>query len=136
MQNQNERIMTPDIAENAIAEKILDAAFKIHRMYGPGLLESAYEHILEYELSKNNGLNVERQKAIPIVHEEIKIDAGYRIDLLVENTVIIELKCIDKILPVHQAQLITYLKLSSLRLGLIINFKTPLLKDGIKRIIV
>jgi GxxExxY protein len=127
--------LTSHDKENLVAEKILDAAFKIHRMYGPGLLENAYEHLLLFELQHQHNLKVERQKILPIIHEGYKIDAGYRLDLVVENSVIIELKCAEKILPVHEAQLLTYLKLSQIRLGLILNFKTTLLKQGIKRII-
>ena len=127
--------LTAHDKENLVAEKILDAAFKIHRMYGPGLLENAYEHLLLFELQNQHNLNVERQKILPIIHQGHKIDAGYRLDLVVENSVIIELKCTEKILPVHEAQLLTYLKLSEIRLGLILNFKTTLLKQGIKRII-
>ena len=99
---------------------------------GPGLLESVYEATLEYKLKKL-GLNVRKQIALPVVFEEIKLDAGYRIDLLVENKVIIELKSVETILQVHKAQTLTYLKLSKLKLALLINFNVPLLKEGIKR---
>lgn len=121
--------------KNKTAEKILDSAFKIHKEYGPGLLENAYEHLLIYELNKNDGFKIERQKLLPIIHENTQIDAGYRLDILVNDCVIIELKCVEKILPIHEAQLLTYLKLSKIKLGLILNFKTTLLKDGIKRLI-
>lgn len=120
---------------NIAAEKILDSAFKIHRHYGPGLLESAYESLLVYELSKNQKLKVESQKTLPLIHEGQKIDAGYRIDLLVSDCVIVELKCTEKILPIHEAQLLTYLKLSEIRLGLLLNFNARMLKEGIKRLI-
>lgn len=125
----------PHDPANITAEKILDSAFKIHRQYGAGLLESAYEHLLAYELTKNQDIKVERQKTLPLIHENEIIDAGYRIDLLVSDAVIVELKCVDKILPIHEAQLLTYLKLSGVRLGLILNFRSVLLKEGIKRII-
>lgn len=127
--------MHPNDPANIAAEKTLDAAFKIHKQYGPGLLESAYEHLLVYELNKNDGFKVERQKTLPIIHEGIAIEAGYRLDMVVNNCLILELKCVEKILPIHEAQLITYLKLSNLKLGLLLNFKTTLLKDGIKRFI-
>lgn len=121
--------------ENAVSANILDSAFKIHRLYGPGLLESAYEHLMCYELAQVQNLKVERQKTLPIIHENVKIDAGYRLDLVVENCVIVELKCVESVLPIHQAQLMTYLRLSNIRLGLIINFNSRMLKDGIKRIV-
>ena len=125
----------PHDPANVAAEKILDSAFKIHRQYGPGLLESAYEHLLVYELYNNHSLKVETQKTLPLIHEGHKIDAGYRIDLLVDDCVIVELKCSEKLLPIHEAQLLTYLKLSEIRLGLLINFKAVLLKQGLKRLI-
>jgi GxxExxY protein len=129
------QILHPDDPANKTAEKILDSAFKIHKQYGPGLLESAYEHLLVYELTRNQKLKVEAQKVLSLVHEGEKIDAGYRIDMLVNDCVIVELKCIEKLLPIHEAQLITYLKLSNVRLGLLMNFNTRLLKEGIRRII-
>jgi GxxExxY protein len=127
--------LTAGDPENLIAEKVLDSAFKIHRMYGAVLLESAYEHLLVHELSKNQGLSVEAQKTLPLIHEGFKIDAGYRLDLLVADRVIIELKCVEKVLPVHEAQLLTYLQLSGKRLGLLLNFRTKMLKDGVKRFV-
>jgi GxxExxY protein len=125
----------PNDPINDITGKIIDAAIKVHKLYGPGLLESAYEQILIYELITNKNLDVEAQKHLPIIHEGQKIESAFRIDLLVENKVIVELKAQDKILPIHQAQLMTYLKLSQKRLGLLINFNVSLLKDGIKRIV-
>lgn len=125
-----------DHPANGVAKKVLDAAFQIHKQYGAGLMESAYEHILMYELKKQFNFKVERQKMLPIYHDNHRIDAGYKLDLIVEDMVIIELKCIEKILPVHEAQLITYLKLTNVRLGLILNFKTTLLKHGIRRLVV
>ena len=123
-----------ELSENEIARIILDKAIKVHRTTGPGLLESAYQECLCYELRKA-GLLVEKQKMLPLVYDDIKMDAGYRIDLIVNNKVIIELKSVESILPVHVAQVITYLKLSGCKLGILINFNVALLKDGFKRIV-
>ena len=120
--------------ENEIAREIVDSAYKIHRALGPGLLESAYEKILAYELSKR-GLFVERQKPLPVVFEEVRLDEGYRTDLIVERLVIVELKAAEALKPVHRMQLLTYLRLSGLHLGLLINFCVPLIKDGIHRVV-
>lgn len=120
---------------NLITEKIIGCAIKVHKELGPGLLESTYEVCLEYELIEQ-GLQVERQKALPVIYNSIKLDAGYRIDLLVENSVIVELKSVDAIAPIHEAQLLTYLKLSGKKLGLLINFNVKLLKNGIMRRII
>ena len=116
-----------------IATEIVDSCLKIHKELGPGLLESAYETCLDYELTKR-GFTVERQVPQPVIYEEIAIDAGYRLDLLINGLVIIELKAIEQLAPIHTAQLLTYLKLSKRTLGLLINFNTPLIKQGIKRI--
>lgn len=116
-----------------IASDIVDAAFKIHSKLGPGLLESAYEACMEHELRKR-GYMVERQKPQPVYYDDIEIEVGYRLDLLVNNAVIIELKAVEHTLPVHQAQLMTYLKLSGKTLGFLINFNVPLIKQGIRRI--
>ncbi len=116
-----------------IATDIVDSAFRIHSKLGPGLLESAYEACLEYELRKR-GYVVERQKPQPVIYDEIKIEVGYRLDLLVNDAVIIELKAVEQTLPIHQAQLMTYLKLSGKTLGFLINFNVPLIKHGIRRI--
>lgn len=113
---------------------ILKCAYKVHSKLGPGLLESAYEECLCYELDKA-GLLVHRQKPMPLIYEEKKLDLGYRLDLIVENKIIIEIKSVDSVNPVHQAQLMTYLKLASCRIGLLINFNVVSLKDGIQRII-
>ena len=113
----------------------LDCAFMVHTELGPGLLESAYEECLRYELLQI-GLRVERQKALPLVYKEVKLDAGYRIDLLVENKVIVEIKSVEKMNEVHLAQIITYQKLSGCKLGLLVNFNVKRLKDGIKRVII
>ena len=120
---------------NMLTEKIIGCAIKVHKLIGPGLLESAYEECLVYELQKI-GLSVERQKPVPVVYEEIKLDCGYRIDILVESTVVIELKTIDSFNPVHEAQVLTYMKFAKKRIGLLINFKVKLLKTGIKRYVI
>jgi len=117
-----------------IFKKILDCSFKIHSALGPGLLESAYEECLYYELVKL-GLKVEKQKPLPLVYNEVKLEAGYRVDLLVENSVIVEIKSVEALCDIHMAQILTYLKLSGCKLGLLINFNVPHLKDGLKRVI-
>ena len=117
-----------------LTSSILSCAYKVHSALGPGLLESAYEECLHYELYKV-GLEVIKQKPMPLVYEEKKLDLGYRIDLLVESKVILEIKSVDAINPVHMAQLMTYLKLSGCRIGFLINFNVKSLKDGIKRVI-
>jgi len=117
---------------NKISYAIIGCAYKVHSALGPGLLESTYEDCLEYELLQN-GLRVIRQKELPVVYGDIILDAGYRIDLLVENEVIIELKSVESIAPLHEAQLLTYLKLSNKKLGLLIHFNTKILKEGIMR---
>jgi GxxExxY protein len=117
-----------------VATEIVDSCFQIHQALGPGLLESAYEACLEYELQKR-GLTVERQVPQPVIYGEITIDAGYRIDLLVNGMIIIELKAVEQLIPIHTAQLLTYLKLSGKTLGFLIKFNTPLIKQGIKRIV-
>lgn len=120
--------------ENQIADGIVDAAFRVHRYFGPGLLESAYEACLAHELM-NIGFKVERQVVLPLVYQDVKLDAGYRLDLWVEGKVIIEVKAVDELHPVHMAQMLTYLKLTGNRLGLIINFHSALLKDGMRRVV-
>ena len=122
------------MTENEISRIIIDAAIEIHKFLGPGLLESSYEKCLLYELRKA-GLKVERQKELPIVYKEVTLDTGYRIDLLVEDKVIVELKSVSAITDIHMAQLLTYLKLSKCKLGLLLNFNVKLFKDGIKRIV-
>jgi GxxExxY protein len=125
-----------DIAmtENEISKIVVDTAFKVHLRLGPGLLESVYEEIMFFELHKA-GLIVERQKPIPVYWDEVKMDIGFRADLIIENKVIIELKSIEIIAPVHPKQLLTYLKITGLKLGLLINFNEALIKDGITRIV-
>jgi GxxExxY protein len=120
--------------ENEISKIIVDCAFKIHNQLGPGLLESVYEETLSYELIKRS-LRIERQKGIPVIYDNLKMEIGFRADIIVENKVIIELKSIDAIAPVHSKQLLTYLRLTGYKLGLLINFNEALIKDGIKRIV-
>lgn len=117
-----------------ITKVIIGCAIDVHKELGPGLLESAYEECLYYELQKA-GLKVEKQKAIPVVYKEIKLDCGYRADLIVEDKIVIELKTVDEFNPVHEAQILTYLKFADKKLGLLINFTVLRLKDGIKRYI-
>lgn len=120
--------------ENDISRLIVDACYQIHVKLGPGLLESVYEEILFFELTAK-GLRVERQKALPVIWKDVKLDLGYRTDLIVENKVIVEIKSVEEIHPVHPKQVLTYLKLTGLKLGLLINFNSPLIKTGITRIV-
>ena len=120
--------------ESDLSSKVIKCAIEVHRALGPGLLESAYRECLFYELNLVQ-LHVEQEKALPIIYKEIKLDHGYRMDLLVEDKVVVELKTVDFLMDVHKAQLLTYLKLGNYKLGLLINFNETLLKDGIKRII-
>ncbi|MDG1040653.1 MAG: GxxExxY protein [Polaribacter sp.] len=122
------------MTENEISKIIVDCALKVHRSLGPGLLESAYEACLFYELQKRN-LKVEKQKPLPLIYEEVQLSTGYRLDLLVENKVIVELKAVENLTDVHLAQVLTYLKLSDCKLGLLINFNVALIKYGIKRVV-
>jgi GxxExxY protein len=117
-----------------IFKKVLDCSYQVHTALGPGLLESSYEECLFYEL-KQKGLNVEKQKPLPLVYHEVKLDIGYRVDLLVERSIVIEIKSVEAFSEVHYAQILTYLKLSKCNLGLLINFNVRHLKDGIKRVI-
>lgn len=119
---------------NELARKVYFCALRVHQNLGPGLLESAYEECLYYEIQKD-GLFVEKQKSLPLVYEEIKLEVGYRLDLIVENKLILEIKAVEALNPVHLAQLLTYLKLSKYRLGLLMNFNVAKLKDGVKRVI-
>ena len=116
-----------------ITGSIIGAAIEVQRALGPGLLESAYEACLSFELS-DRGLGVERQCPMPVSYRGIQIDVGYRMDLLVDELVVVELKAVDRLLPIHKAQLLSYLKLADLRLGLLINFNVKVLKDGIRRL--
>jgi GxxExxY protein len=122
------------MTENEISQITVNTAYQIHYTLGPGLLESVYEEIMFYELCKQ-GLNVERQKGIPIIWDELKMEIGFRADLIVESKVIVELKSVEKIAPVHPKQLLTYLKVTGIKLGLLINFNEPFIKNGITRIV-
>jgi GxxExxY protein len=122
------------MTENEEAKQTVDVAFKIHTTFGPGLLESVYETIMAYELQKR-GLRVVRQLAIPVVYESIRMDLGFRADLIIESKVVIEIKSVEAIAPVHKKQLLTYLRLTDKRLGLLINFNVELIKDGITRVV-
>jgi len=117
-----------------VATEIIDACIKIHRKLGPGLLESVYETVLAYEL-KNRGLDVKVQVQLPVVYEDVVLEAGFRADLIVSDMVIVELKSVENVLPVHKKQLLTYIKLADKKLGLLINFGSELMKDGITRVI-
>jgi GxxExxY protein len=119
---------------NTLTGRIIGAAIEVHKHLGPGLLESAYEECLNYELVKD-GLSIRRQEPVLILYKEIKLEYGYRIDLLVENLVVVELKAVDALLPVHEAQILTYMKFARKRLGLLINFNVTLLKNGLRRYI-
>jgi GxxExxY protein len=120
---------------NDLTQIILNCSYKVHSALGPGLLESAYEECLFYEL-KLSGVNVEKQKVLPLVYHDVKLDSGYRLDLLVENKVVVELKSIESFNDVHLAQVLTYLKLSKCKVGLLINFNVKSLKNGIKRVVI
>ena len=122
------------MTENELSSIAFDAGLKVHRALGPGLLENAYEECLYYELQKS-GLLVEKQKALPLIYETVKLDAGYRIDILIENKLIIEIKAVSTLNDLHLAQILTYLKLSGCKLGLLMNFNTVLFKDGVRRVI-
>lgn len=126
--------MTEQEIYNQVTEKIIGAAIQVHRALGPGLLESAYESCLAFELAEQ-GLKVDQQKPLPVVYREVKLDCGYRLDLLVEDKVIVEVKAVDRLGPIHQAQLLSYLKLSGCKVGLLINFNVKMLKQGIWRIV-
>ena len=120
--------------ENEVAKNFLDTAFEIHTKFGPGLFESVYEELLAYQLPKK-GFQVEQQKILPLLYENLKIESGFRTDLLVDDAVIVEIKSIESVLPVHKKQFLTYLRLSGRHLGLLINFNEAHLKDGITRIV-
>lgn len=120
--------------ENEVSGLIVDSAFKIHSALGPGLLESLYEAMMVYEL-KSRGLDVEAQRGVPVVYGGVKLDLGFRADLIVNHLVLVELKSIEEVAPVHRKQLLTYLRLTGLRVGLLINFNVALIKDGITRVV-
>ena len=119
---------------NATTEGIIGAAIAVHRDLGPGLLESAYEACLAFELA-DRGLNVERQKPLPVIYREVELDCGYRVDLLVEGDVIVEVKAVGDLAPIHEAQLLSYLRLSGCKVGLLINFNVRVLTDGVRRLV-
>ena len=121
------------MTENELSRLVFDCALNVHKTLGPGLLESAYEECLYYELKKL-GLDIQKQKALPLVYEEVKLDVGYRIDIIIENKLILEIKSVDALNDIHFAQLLTYLKLTDCKLGLLINFNVLLIKNGIKRV--
>ncbi len=124
-----------DVGElNAITQQVIGAAMEVHRALGPGLLESAYEACLVHELA-SRGLRVEPQKPMPVTYKGVHLDVGYRLDVLVEGKVILELKAVEQLLPIHEAQLLSYLRLSGCRLGLLINFNVPVLRQGIRRLV-
>lgn len=122
------------MTENELSKIVFNCALKVHQKLGPGLLESAYEECLFYELKKT-GIQVEKQKALPLIYEEIRLDIGYRLDLIIENKLVLEVKSCEALNDVHFAQLLTYLKLTDCKLGLLINFNVALIKNGIRRIV-
>ena len=122
------------MTENEISKLIVDLCFKIHKQYGPGLFENVYEEIFSYEWKKN-GIAYKRQQGIPLIHEEVRMDAGFRADFIIDNKVIIELKSIEALAPVHYKQLLTYLRLANLKLGLLVNFNVDFIKNGIHRVV-
>ena len=122
------------MSEDELSNQIIGLALKIHRRLGPGLLESAYQECLLYELLKSDILT-EKQKALPLVYDDVKLECGYRVDLLIEKKVVVEIKSVEALNDVHLAQVLTYLRLSNCKLGLLINFNVLLLKDGIKRVV-
>ena len=122
------------MTENELSKIVFDCALKVHQVLGPGLLESAYEECLFYELKKT-GLNVQKQKALPLTYEEVKLDIGYRIDIIIENKLILEIKSVEALNDIHFAQLLTYLKLTDCKLGMLINFNVTLIKNGIRRVV-
>jgi GxxExxY protein len=123
-----------EMRENELDDHIIEGAFRIHRHFGPGLLESAYEACMAYELI-HMGLNIETQVALPLVYRDVKLDVGYRLDIWVERKVTIEIKAVSELHPIHTAQMLTYLKLTGNKLGRVINFNSPLLKQGMKRVV-
>ena len=122
------------MTENEVSKQIVDVAYKIQTTFGPGLLESVYETVMAYELTQR-GLHVARQQAIPVVYESVHMEVGFRADLIVEGKVVVEIKSVEAVAPVHKKQLLTYLRLADKRLGLLINFETELFKDGIYRVV-
>ncbi|MCK6453668.1 MAG: GxxExxY protein [Alphaproteobacteria bacterium] len=117
-----------------VSRQVIGLAIAVHRQLGPGLLESAYEQCLAYEF-RSNGIEFKRQVDLPVVYKEVRLECGYRLDFVVENSVIVELKTVERHLPVHEAQVLTYLRLSGLRIGLLLNFNVPVLREGIRRLV-
>lgn len=126
--------MAAERKENDLAREVVDAALSVHREVGPGLLEKVYEHCLAYEL-RERGLHVDQQQPLPATYKEVELDLGYRLDLWVEKKIIVEVKAVESLHDVHMAQLLTYLKLTKNKLGLLINFNVPLIKHGIQRVV-
>ena len=122
------------MSENELSKIVFDCALKVHQTLGPGLLESAYEECLYFELKKT-GLRIEKQKPLPLIYEEIKLEIGYRLDIIIENKLILEIKSVDALNEIHFAQLLTYLKLTNCKLGLLINFNVNSIKNGIRRVV-
>lgn len=122
------------MTENELSKIVFNCALKVHQNLGPGLLESAYAECLFYELKKT-GLDIQKQKPLPLIYEEVKLDVGYRLDIIIENKLILEIKSVDTLNDIHFAQLLTYLKLTNCKLGLLINFNVVLIKNGIKRVV-
>jgi GxxExxY protein len=122
------------MTENELSKIVFNCALKVHQNLGPGLLESAYEECLFYELMKT-GLDIQKQKGLPLVYEDVKLDIGYRIDIIIENKLILEIKSVEALNDIHFAQLLTYLKLTNCKLGILINFNVLLIKNGIKRVV-
>lgn len=133
-ETQRRRDTEKDYFDSDLTKIIIGCAIEVHRALGPGLLESVYEECLCYEMQLKN-LYFEKQKILPLAYKEVKLEVGYRLDIVVEGKVIVELKCVEKLMPVHEAQIMTYLRLTQIKTGLLINFFTPVLKDGIKRIV-
>src|ERR1700730_12594940 len=131
---RDQRIEIMPYENDPLTEKIIGFAIGVHRHLGPGLLESAYEECLRYEIEQS-GLSFRRQVALPIVYKTVRLDCGYRMDIVVQDQVIVELKTVERLLPIHEAQMLTYLKLSGIRIGLLLNFNTAVLKDGIRRML-
>lgn len=125
-------MIDPQFKYSDVTEKIIGCAIEVHRQLGPGLLESAYEECLVYEMNRL-GLHIDRQKAVPVIYKDIKLECGYRIDILVENVVVIELKSVETLNPVHEAQILTYMKFAEKEVGLLINFNVLALKNGLKK---
>jgi GxxExxY protein len=122
------------MTENELSRVVFDAALKVHQALGPGLLESAYEECLYYEIKKS-GFYVEKQKSLPLIYEDVKLEIGYRLDIIIENKLILEIKSVENLNDVHFAQLLTYLKLTNCKLGMLMNFNVSLIKNGIKRVV-